>query len=209
MSAITNNRSKSVAIYDLDGTLISFNSFKYWLLFSSIFALLFFRIDYDWLILKVTLQRIVGKVDRFIFKEKIVNFHKQNKTTQFVKCCNASFASFLKRKTKADLFDKEKEIVLATAAPDCYVKYYVTKMGCFENYSASYIENGALQENRCERKRQSIIQMIGNQTYQSVLYTDHHDDIPLAQIVSQVFLVHPTDETIEKYKQSKIPYIIF
>ena len=201
---ITNN--DNIAIYDLDGTLISFNSFKYWLLYSFVFSLFFFRIDYNWLIFRGVLQRIFGKIDRVIFKEKIVNFHEQNKI--FAKRCNASFSSFLKRKTKNNLLNKQKKILLATAAPDCYVKYYVIKMKCFENYSASYIENGVLKENIGERKLQSVTQLLENKIHQAVLYTDHFDDIPLAQQVSQVFLVCPTNKTKKEYEWAKIPYSI-
>ena len=207
MSAIINNR-KDIAIYDLDGTLLPFNSFKYWLAYSFILSLFFFRIDYNWLIFKLTLQRIFKKINRIVFKEKIVNFHEQNKNKAFAKRCNASFASFLKRKTRNDLLDKHAQLVLATAAPDCYVKYYVAKMDCFENYSASYIVNHKLNENINERKLQSVSQLIGNKIHQSVLYSDHHDDIPLAQKVAQVFLVSPTEETMKQYELSKIPYSV-
>jgi len=208
MPETTNNTPDSIAIYDLDGTLIPFNSFKYWLLFSFVFSFLFFRIDYNWLIVKITLQRIFGKTDRFIFKEKIMIFHEQNKNKKFVKCCNTSFASFLKRKTKTGLLDKHRKLFLATAAPDCYVKYYVKKMKCFEYYSASYIKNGILEENISEKKLQSVIQLIENKTYQSILYTDHFNDIPLAKKVSQIFLVRPAEETIKEYEMSKISYIV-
>jgi phosphoserine phosphatase len=204
----TNNTSDNIAIYDLDGTLVSFNSFKYWLVFSFISALFFLRIDYNWLIFNIILQRMFGKIDRFIFKEKIMNFHEQNEDKKFIKYCNTSFASFLKRKTKKNLLNRHKKLLLATAAPNCYVKYYAMQMKCFENYSASYIENGILQENIGEQKLQSTIQLIGNQIYKTVLYTDHSDDIPLAQKVSEVFLVCPTDKIKQEYELLKIPYTL-
>ncbi|MDR0873714.1 MAG: haloacid dehalogenase-like hydrolase [Prevotellaceae bacterium] len=204
----TNNTTDSIGIYDLDGTLISFNSFQYWLVFSFIAALFFFRIDYNWLIFKTTLQRVFGKIDRFTFKEKMMNFHEQNKDKKFIKCCNASFASFLKRKTKKSLLNKHEKSLLATAAPDCYVKYYVTKMNCFENYSASYIAKGILQENIGERKLQSTMQLIGNKPHNIVLYTDHFDDVPLAQKACEVFLVCPADKTKQEYESLKIRYTL-
>jgi len=198
---------KNIAIYDLDGTLVPFNSFKYWLAYSFILALFFLRIDYNFLIFKIISKRLFGKTDRIIFKEKIMNFHEQNKNTKFVKCCNTSFALFLKRKTKTGLFDNHKKLFLATAAPDCYVKYYVTKMDCFENYTASYIENGKLKENMGEQKLQSVSQLIENEIHQAVLYTDHFNDIPLSKKVSRVFLVRPTEKTKQEYELAKIQYI--
>jgi len=201
---MTNN--ENIAIYDLDGTLVSFNSFKYWLLYSFIFSLPFLRIDYNWLIIKAALQRMFGKTDRVIFKEKIMNFHEQNR--KFARRCNSSFASFLRRKTKSDLLDKGKKMLLATAAPDCYVKYYVLKMKCFENYSASCIKDGVLKENIGEQKLQSIMYLIDNNTNKFVLYTDHADDIPLAQQASQVFLVCPSNKTKKEYESAEIPFII-
>jgi len=197
----------NIAIYDLDGTLIPFNSFKYWLLYSFVVSLFFFRIDYNWLIIKIITQRMLGKTDRIGFKEKIMNFHEQNNS--FVRHCNTSFASFLKRRTKNDLLDKGKKMVLATAAPDCYVKYYVMKMNCFENYSASSILNGVLVENMGERKLQSVIQTLENDINNAILYTDHSDDIPLAKQVSQVFLLAPTNTTKNDYESAKISFSVF
>jgi len=198
--------SENIAIYDFDGTLISFNSFKYWLLYSFILSLFFFRIDYNWLILKATVQRMFGKTDRIVFKEKIMNFHEQNKI--FARYCNASFASLLKKKTKSNLLDKRKKMFLATGAPDCYVKYYVLKMKCFENYSASYIENGILKENIGEKKLQTVIQLIDNKIHDAILFTDSSEDIPLAQQVSQVFLICPANKTKKEYESAKISFLI-
>ena len=199
--------SENIAIYDLDGTLISFNSFKYWLLYSFILSLFFLRIDYNWLIIKAALQRMFGKTDRVVFKEKIMNFHEQNRL--FARRCNTSFASFLKRRTKSDLLDERKKMLLATAAPDCYVKHYVLEMKCFENYSASCIKNGALKENIGKQKLQSIMYLIDNNTDKFVLYTDHSNDIPLAQQASQVFLVCPTNKTKKNYESAKIPFSLY
>ena len=193
----------SVVIYDLDGTLVPFNSFKRWLIFTTVSALFFLNLDYCWLVFSTTMRRMFGKnIDRIAFKQIIISFHEQKSHRKFVKWCNFRFAVYLKKKTKTALLEKNKELYLATAAPDCYVKYYAELMNCFKNYSATHFlrepqetGSGIMNENIGVNKLIAVSQQLGEQISTATLYTDHEDDIPLAEKVSRVFLVNASEKT--------------
>ena len=192
--------SNSVVIYDLDGTLIPFNSFKRWLMFTVFSAIFFFNWDYCWLIGKTTIKRICCKnVDRFIFKQIIVAFHEQKTHRKFVKWSNFRFAVYLKKKTKTALLETSKDLYLATAAPDCYVKHYAQLMDCFRDYSATRIENGLMNENMGTNKLIAVSQQLGKNLNTATLYTDHEDDLPLAEKVSTVLLINPSEKTKREF----------
>ena len=192
--------SNQVVIYDLDGTLVPFNSFKRWLMFTAVSALCCFNWDYCWLVGKTTIRRMLcNNVDRVVFKQIIVGFHEQKAHRKFVNRCNLRFADYLKKKTRKKLLEAGKDLYLATAAPDCYVKHYVQLMNCFRDYSATRIENGVMNENIGENKLTAVSQQLGGNITRATLYTDHQDDLPLAEKVSAVFLVNPTEKTKREF----------
>ena len=189
-----------VVIYDLDGTLIPFNSFKRWLIFTFVSAIFLLNWDYCWLVGKTTIKRICCKnVDRIAFKQIIVTFHEQKTNRKFVEWSNFRFAVYLKKKTRKELLETDKDLYLATAAPDCYVKYYAQLMDCFRNYSTTRIENGLMHENMGVNKLTAVSQQLGENLYNATLYTDHEDDLPLAEKVSAVFLVNPSERTKQEF----------
>ena len=199
----------TVVIYDLDGTLIPFNSFKRWLVFTVVSALFFFNLDYCWLVSKTTIRRVFCKnVDRFVFKQTIVAFHEQKAHRKFTKWSNFRFAVYLKKKTRKELLEAGKDLYLATAAPDCYVKHYAQLMDCFRDYSATHIENGSMNENMGIEKLTAVSQLIEEKTTNAALYTDHQDDLPLAEKVSTVFLVNPSEKTKREFVASGISFTV-
>ena len=214
--------SNQVVIYDLDGTLVPFNSYKRWLVFTVVSALFFLNWDYCWLIVKTTIKRICCKPHRrcgldpqspnnekrVIFKQTIVAFHEQKAHRRFVKWCNFRFAVYLKKKTRKELLEAGKDLYLATAAPDCYVKHYAQLMNCFRDYSATCFEKGVMHENIGANKLTAVSQQLGNNITHATLYTDHEDDLPLAYNVSVVFLVNPTERTKQVFISAGISFII-
>ena len=198
----------SVVIYDLDGTLIPFNSFKYWVVISFLLSFFFFQIRYFVFIIQLSIKRGCGNLDRIQFKEAIVRYHDTNRDSFFFAWYNQQFASLLAKRTKISLLKSEEAstFYLATAAPDCYVKYYVERMGCFQHYTACSIENGIFFENLGEQKLLKLKQNLSQELFDASLYTDHYDDILLAKAVKNVYLVHPNKKTLATFQKAMISF---
>lgn len=102
---------KELYVYDFDGTLIEYDSFKKYIFF----ILLKSPIKISWLIF----IRLLKCINRCELKKRIVDIVNHN-----IKLQNSSkiFAKKISRNLKIDV-NGDNQIVILTASPMCYMKY--------------------------------------------------------------------------------------
>lgn len=170
-------------VVDLDGTLITVNSFKLWVKFLLKMAVveghLTLLIKLLWLIF---LRKILG-LSHGYFKSQICRIDiSLNWTEIFI----THMMAFLNHTLINELMNKQ--FIVATAAPACYAKLLV------ENIFSKPVDTFASKwnghyfiNNTAEVKLNSLLEFYGPRF--SRVYSDSKDDLPLMKVADEVVLV--------------------
>jgi len=190
--------SLKLIVVDLDGCLCKLNTFRYWLVFISFYFLFSLR----WLsllkIYGVVFERIFRGTGRVVMKRNILLVTgKVNQVAINWFCC------FLNRFTNQDVLaaiskmkELNAELVLSTAAPDCYVNTYSKYFNFFHVFSTPSLITPSWKENIGIEKLEFIQKEYGKDVVVECMFTDHHDDLPLLLAAHKQVLVRPNAETI-------------
>ncbi|AVJ16954.1 hypothetical protein CLM71_07325 [Serratia sp. MYb239] len=185
--------------YDLDGTLIKFNTFKVWVILSFILSLIFFRIPFLKKFIGLVKSRKQGDLDRLGFKISLlalqVNSTFWSKVGSVYGGCLAKY--FLRKDLLA--LHKSAERCLATAAPDIYAIPFSKKLGLFKTVICSHFvsDSGDYIETLNEEKKNAVLNDFSS--HPDILFTDHYDDLPLIQMCKFSYLVSPDKSSKEKF----------
>lgn len=176
-------------VYDLDGTLIPFNTFKAWIVFSVFVALLFLRISDFLSISGLVKQRITSSLSREEFKRLL---HEHQYRSKFWIRMGDVFSVVLRLCLRRELLTsvEYKTACLATAAPDIYVLPLAQRIGTFVCVICSHVGPRGYVETIGEQKRDMVRERFCAQP--DVLFTDHFDDAPLARSVRTIVVVSPS-----------------
>lgn len=197
-------------VYDLDGTISKINTFKAWIVFSLLYSIAALNLSDAFKIIRLVIGRVLKKVDRISFKESLLKMQNNNNWTR----PGAYFANFImpfflrKDMMSHQNFDFR---LLATAAPAIYVLPFIEKYGYFTDVVCTdFDQYGFLCETLADIKANAVLERLNNIEI-DLFYTDHSDDIPLAKYSRKVILVHPSENTINKFKHAdlKIPYELY
>lgn len=192
------------AIFDFDKTLISVNSFTYWVLFLWIISLrkfnfrLFFKISY-----LIFLRKIIKKISHKDFKKELLLLNYEEKY-------DIIFCEKLHKYINHDVLNEliklnnlNYSLAISSAAPEKYLKKYI------ENYLkidtilivGSVVENKLLLDNFKENKLSNLIKnnFLTNDEEYDFLFTDSNDDILLAKNAKKIYLISPNKETVQSY----------
>jgi phosphoserine phosphatase len=96
------------------------------------------------------------------------------------------------------LQDTSYRTLLATAAPMLYAEAIKKKYHFDDVIATGYTHEKAWKETIKEEKKNAYIQMLQRDTFQPkkvILYTDHHDDMPLMKLSDFTYLVRPSEKT--------------
>lgn len=187
-------------VYDLDGTLIPFNTFKLWIIIS-IFAPLFSLKLCDFAkISSLVLSRATKKIGRTTFKEKLLVLQNNSPFWSKVGSLYAVFlAKYYIRKNLLTEIRPGDTVCLATAAPDIYAKRFAEEMGQVDLVLSTYIsEESKMVEIFGEKKKDYVLAKLA--TVPDVFYTDHYDDAPLARVSKKTFFTYPPKQSLSKIK---------
>jgi len=190
-------------VYDLDGTLIPFNTFKGWIILSFFLPILSLKFKDSFFICHLIYLRVLKKINRVDFKEKLMIHQKESLYWKFLGYKYASFLAFYF--VRNEILDKEKQKqkkCLATAAPDIYVLPFSKKINMFDVVICSFISpEKKMVEVFGEVKKDCIIKKFSKSP--DVFYTDHYDDAPLARISCKTFFIKPSKESRYKIENDK------
>jgi phosphoserine phosphatase len=203
-------------VVDLDGTLLSTNTFIEYILFS-------FRKTIGSACFSTALKLVFFVVCRKlrIIKHERMKFHILNLTNSYIgHPLIDEFVSSLLPKLDIRVLDVLKEykqndykICLSTAAPEIYVNQICERLHqTFDFVCSTPMPSETLvwKENARQVKCDNTLSLLNKEnTKLNVLITDHSDDIPLLSIEKDLnILFNPSKQTIFKLKLQNITYLI-
>lgn len=198
--------NKPLIIFDLDGTLVRINTFHHWIIYC--FARAVLRADFAVAlrILDILRSRFSKKIDHPRFKAEILKL-----TANLPERSVVRFAKWVTNFTNQAVAEHLQQSVgckvLATAAPECYVRAIaaIYEFDCFVAARDPYLD--VVSECRGEGKKARLISELGASSFEYVtLFTDHCDDIPLMRLAHQVWLVNPTRRSLAQINNAKIKF---
>lgn len=205
------------AVVDLDGTLLQGNSLHIFIRFMA--KRLFERHRYaDVLrIFTLLLARKTGLISHTAMKyplhrlgvEALSADDCEDLALRLYRSVDQSLLSDLLEMKNAEGFP----LLLATAAPDFYVKPLVAHLGCFDAWTATPLSDtiDSYDENRGERKLSQVIAIAAENSWTiTTVVTDHSDDLPLLELdaVRHRRLVNPDSRLIVALRNSNLTFTL-
>ena len=203
---------QKTAVIDLDGTLLTINTFKSYILFVNKLACRKARLD-----IAVILAFWVGlRKCRLITHEKMklhilkysAHFMNRKRLNDFVD----SILPFRNGKVYECALAYRKQgffLCLSTAAPVSYASLIAERLS-FDSVCATPMPSQVKdwRENVREIKRKNTLKQLGeHHLVLEILMTDHYDDIPLLkEEKSKNIVVSPTACTLEKLEKENIHF---
>lgn len=197
-------RREKIILVDLDGTLISCNSFPKWVTFLLLSS---FRQLRWWVTAQVAfwlLQRKLGFISHQRFKRDLMALtYPEFYDLMFAK----SLLPYLNHTVVAAVQAEDATVrVLSTAAPVNYAAHLVDLLGVdFQRMHSTQLHQGELRENVGEHKVDYLRRDFPGDL-NITLYTDHRDDIPLMKVSANVVLVNPSKKCTAAIESSDIQY---
>lgn len=202
---------RRAVVVDLDGTLLSTNTFKDYVLFVAKESVTALRID-------VTLGVIFFVALRWmrVVSHSTMKYYLLRMTARFMGADRLSrLADMLLLKANPGVTtlceDYRKQgcyMLLATAAPEIYSRIISSRMG-FDGYCVTPMpqpESAEWKENVREQKLAAVLRHLESEDASiAVVITDHHDDIPLmSSNPGKNILVNPSSKTISIVRRNGI-----
>lgn len=187
-----------MVIVDLDGTLVDCNSFTEFVKF------LFSRFSGTRIrLIGIVLSRKMRFISHHQAKQRIISIAYSMIGDKDID----EFTDFLTERVNTkvlDLIRDKSNIVLATAAPCIYVKRFAEKTG-IDSVSATM--PGRLENNGC-RKVESLLRMGVEFDRNTVVITDHVDDLPLLQAnkFGSNYIIRPSRRTLRALRREGIRF---
>ena len=199
--------NKDILLIDLDGTFVSINTFHKWIKFLFIQELKKMHIISLLKILKIIILRLTKTFTHAQMKFAILQLsEKVIRSPEIV-----NFVNSLDKYVSTDILKKLKDdtsiSILATAAPLIYAKQIKEKYHFDYVLATEYTDEKNWAENIKEIKRTSYHKLLEKQDITPknvVLYTDHHDDLPLMQVSNLIYLVNASEKTINLISDKNI-----
>jgi len=192
---------KKVAVFDLDGTLLSINSYKVFLV--TWFAWLLMRFNFNKIkaLLVVINKRNKNLINRKDAKQYILELYLENRNDSYERYLIKLLYLFKRRVVfkYLKILQVNHDVILATAAYCFYAKplakkFKIEKVVCT-------LKNDIPNNRECigAEKFNRIKDYYGIQKF-SHLFTDHSDDLPLFDFSDEIYLVKPRKKCLEAIK---------
>jgi len=182
-----------VICYDFDGTIIPFNSFRVYIVYSVLWAISSFRFLATFGIFCGMVKKMIGRIDHLKFKEILVI-----RTADMGKSHLALFARICLLFSRSSLVNKISDqkaagnkLVLCTAAPYLYARLVAElyKFDLCVSYGDPELGYDLLMDNSKEVKMERVVSLCGEI---QEMYSDHSDDLPLLSAANEAFVVAPS-----------------
>lgn len=207
---------KKIAVFDFDGTLIPFNSFKFFCIFFMFCCVATFNFSCLWQALNLFYSRKFKNLSHVDFKEKLCELYMKM-GNPFCSFFSKSLLLFLRKDILTELrkwqSDAEVITVLSTAAPSAYALKVGDLLRCDMTIGAfGYSSNNFLiHENIGLFKADNLRNHFdGVENVRFIIaYSDSRDDISLFEMSEIKILVYPGKKDIAALDEKNINYEIF
>ncbi|WP_160897952.1 MULTISPECIES: HAD family hydrolase [Halomonadaceae] len=199
---------------DLDGTLLSVNSFRLWVLYWDVMGLFCPPFLAVWLIAQG--RRLVGGSDRAVMKMELMRTYErfEGRLPMRLKSCFLWLLRMTINRRVQRMIEAYRgdgvPVLLATAAPCFYATPFGECLGV-DGTVASYLEKGRMMEMVGDCKRVAVLHWLGadgggRADWIMVALTDHQDDLPLALEADWTYLVNPSAESCRSFKSAGVAF---
>lgn len=203
--------NKKIMVIDLDGTFVNVNTFHKWMKFVFIEELKKFHLISVLKILHIVFSRYLKLINHAEMKFSILkiseNVTSEKQIITFVKSLHTHVNLNILKIMKDDL----NITILATAAPILYAQT-IKEIYKFDHVIATGSTNEVeWKENIREEKKKNLITLLEKYSFGnkiSILYTDHHDDLPLMKFSDLTYLTNASEKTKELTLNANITFEI-
>lgn len=201
--------SPYIVVVDLDGTLISTNSFHKWMIYLFKKTLIYNLFD-TVKILYIVFLRIFKIITHSQMKYKILSISESLRYSDIVDDFIEQLDTYINQEVlKFTKNTGQNQInILATAAPEIYAKRIASKYGFQYCISTPAISKNNWYENIRDRKRKTLKNLLNtlNLNYIDIVLSDHHDDIAIMKLAKKIYLVNATKRTKNFLKENQLSY---
>lgn len=203
------NLHKNILIIDLDGTFVSVNTFHKWMIFLFKEEVKKFHFTSVINILKIIALRLIKSISHAEMKFRILQTSQKVIEEQQIHTFINTLDPFINKHIIDKLQEKTGISILATAAPLFYAKKIKEKYHFDHVIATPPTTETPWKENIREEKRKNLMLLLKSHSLNnnvSILYTDHHDDLPLMQFSDYTYLVNASEKTMNIVNQKKIRF---
>jgi len=205
------NLDKNILIIDLDGTFVSVNTFHKWMIFLFKEELKKYHFASVIKILKIISLRLIKSISHTEMKFRILQISQKVIEEQQINTFVNTLDLFV-NKHIIDTLQKKTDIsILATAAPLFYAEKIKEKYHFDHVIATPPTTETPWKENIREEKKKNLMILLKSHSLNnnvSILYTDHHDDLPLMKYANSTYLINASEETKRVALHENIQYKI-
>ena len=211
------SKAEAVFIFDLDGTILSVNSFPYWVLymltghFGGLSPVV--RLALSLRTIHILVKRKVLRQSHYRTKQQLQELWTRAVQKDPTRVANHSLNVILQGYIRpnmcsvlASVAQQRIDAILATSAAGEYAQELGKIMGFRHILTTPLCSETDTLENSGERKRDRVLAMItalGGDGRMRILFTDHEDDLPLIRICQRTLWFGGNEDM--KNIQAKVP----
>jgi len=203
---------KTLLIIDLDGTFVSVNTFHKWMKFLFLEELKKFHFISIIKILYTIFLRVIKKITHKQMKFNILKISEKNINKKQIDRFVDTLDTYVNQTLLKSLHNTDNRTLLATAAPLLYAESIKDKYPFDDVIATPYTTIREWEETIKEEKKNAYLKFLQTHDLKPskvILYTDHHDDLPLMAISDFTCLVEPSETTIIATFEAKISFELF
>lgn len=184
-----------LAVFDLDGTLISINSFHLWLRYLLCWAVRRVRILIITQLFWYSALRLLGVINHIVLKKAILRLSHQVPIPERI-IFGQKLMQYVRPELLAKMQQHKKDgftVVIATAALDLYLVGFKQLCEVDAILATSSELSSSWQENLKAQKLHNIRSCYGSDALIVYAYSDHSDDLPLLKAAKYAIVVAPSN----------------
>ena len=162
-------------------------------------------------ILNIIFLRLTKNITHREMKFRILKLSEKNISKQQINTFVDTLDVYVNQTILTKLQDVSTRTLLATAAPLLYAQAIKEKYHFNDVIATEYTHVEEWRENIKEEKKKSYLKLLHDKAIDPkkvILYSDHHDDLPLMKISDFTYLVHPSKSTKNAAKDANISFKI-
>jgi len=201
--------SKKIVVIDLDGTLVSINSFHKWMIFIFKKSLITNRIDSCKIIYSI-LKRFVKLTTHKQMKYSILQISEKEIYLKYIDEFVEELSVYVNTKVMSYLDDTNNVTILATAAPLVYVELFSKKFKFDYTTATPLSSDENWFENIRGKKKETLNKVLLSidKNHCDLVVSDHHDDIGIMELSKNILLVNPSEKSIALLEEKNIGFTI-
>ncbi|MDQ7084907.1 MAG: HAD family hydrolase [Sulfurovum sp.] len=200
---------KKIIVIDLDGTFVSVNTFHKWMKFVALKSLqklyLISIIKIFWIIFR----RAIKSINHGQMKFAILKISEKTMSALDIEDFVKSLDKYVHQDILKHLKNPNYMTILATAAPQIYAKKIQEVYAFNYEVSTPVSSQTPWKENLKETKKQNVLKLLKEERLSlniDILFTDHHDDLPLMKYAKETYLVGASEKTLKILKEKSLDF---